>query len=308
MRILIVANHNTGKFTTFITEQVDSLRQLGVEVDYYGVHGKGILGYLSNLSSLKAKIREYKPDLIHAHYGLSGLLANLQRQVPVVTSYHGSDIHTGGRTLFFSKIAIRLSAYNIFVSKRLLEQSGYKGQKKCIISCGINMDTFHPIERAVARKALGWNPDGIYVFFGGAFANKVKNSPLAKAAVAQIEGVQLMEMRGYTRDEVNLAMNAADCLLMTSHREGGPLVVKEAMACGTPVVAVRVGDADETMTGVEGCYATSFDVNEVTSCLRQALSFKGKTEGRQRIVELGLPMEQVAKKIIAIYNLVLNKQ
>ena len=308
MRILIVANHNTGKFTTFITEQVESLRQLGVEVDYYGVHGKGILGYLSNLSSLKAKIREYKPDLIHAHYGLSGLLANLQRQVPVVTSYHGSDIHTGGRTLFFSKIAIRLSAYNIFVSKRLLEQSGYKGQKKCIISCGINMDTFHPIERAVARKALGWNPDGIYVFFGGAFANKVKNSPLAKAAVAQIEGAQLMEMRGYTRDEVNLAMNAADCLLMTSHREGGPLVVKEAMACGTPVVAVRVGDADETMTGVEGCYATSFDVNEVTSCLRQALSFKGKTEGRQRIVELGLPMEQVAKKIIAIYNLVLNKQ
>ena len=308
MRILIVANHNTGKFTTFITEQVESLRQLGVEVDYYGVHGKGILGYLSNLSSLKAKIREYKPDLIHAHYGLSGLLANLQRQVPVVTSYHGSDIHTGGRTLFFSKIAIRLSAYNIFVSKRLLEQSGYKGQKKCIISCGINMDTFHPIERAVARKALGWNPDGIYVFFGGAFANKVKNSPLAKAAVAQIEGAQLMEMRGYTRDEVNLAMNAADCLLMTSHREGGPLVVKEAMACGTPVVAVRVGDADETMTGVEGCYATSFDVNEVTSCLRQALSFKGKTEGRQRIVELGLPMEQVAQKIIAIYNLVLNKQ
>ena len=307
MRILIVANHNTGKFTTFITEQVESLRQLGVEVDYYGVHGKGILGYLSNLSSLKAKIREYYPDLIHAHYGLSGLLANLQRQVPVVTSYHGSDIHTGGRTLFFSKLATRLSAYNIFVSKRLLDQSGYNGPKKCIISCGINMNIFHPIERAVARKALGWDPQGIYVFFGGAFDNKVKNSPLAKAAVAQIEGAQLMEMRGYTREEVNLAMNAADCLLMTSHREGGPLVVKEAMACGTPVVAVRVGDADETMTGVEGCYATSFDVNEVTSCLKQALSFKGKTEGRQRIIELGLPMEQVAQKVIAIYNLVLNK-
>ena len=79
MRILIVANHNTGKFTSFITEQVESIRQLGVEVDYYGVHGKGIGGYLSNLSSLKEKIREYQPDLIHAHYGLSGLLANLQR-------------------------------------------------------------------------------------------------------------------------------------------------------------------------------------------------------------------------------------
>ena len=145
-------------------------------------------------------------------------------------------------------------------------------------------------------------------FFGGAFDNAVKNSPLAKAAVAQIEGAQLMEMRGYTREEVNLAMNAADCLLMTSYREGGPLVVKEAMACGTPVVAVKVGDVEETMTGVEGCYVTSHDVNEVTSCLRQALSFKGKTKGRQRIIETGLPMEQVAKQIISIYNLVLNKK
>jgi glycosyltransferase involved in cell wall biosynthesis len=307
MKILIVANHNTGKFTSFITEQVESVRQLGVEVDYYGIHGKGILGYLANLSSLKAKIREYHPDLIHAHYGLSGLLANLQRKVPVVTSYHGSDIHTGGRTLFFSKLATKLSAYNIFVSKRLLEQSGYNGQKKCIISCGIDMNIFHPIDRAVAREALGWDPSGIYVFFGGAFDNEVKNSPLAKAAVAQIKGAQLLEMRGYTRDEVNLAMNAADCLLMTSHREGGPLVVKEAMACGTPVVAVRVGDVEETMTGVEGCYITSHDVNEVASSVRQALSFQGKTKGRQRIIEIGLPMEQIAKQILEIYNLVLNK-
>jgi glycosyltransferase involved in cell wall biosynthesis len=116
-----------------------------------------------------------------------------------------------------------------------------------------------------------------------------------------------MEMRGYTREEVNLAMNAADCLLMTSHREGGPLVVKEAMACGTPVVAVKVGDVEETMTGVEGCYVASHDVKDVASCLRQALSFQGKTKGRQRIIDLGLPMEQVAEQIIQIYHIVLNK-
>lgn len=307
MRILIVANHNPGKFNSFITEQVDSIRKLGIDVDYYGVHGKGIIGYLSNLKALKNKIREYRPDLIHAHYGLSGLLSNLQRMVPVITSYHGSDIHSGRRALFFSKVASRLSAYNIFVSNRLLEQSGYKGNKKSIISCGIDMNTFHPIDRAVARKSIGWDPNGTYVFFGGAFDNHVKNSPLAKAAVAQIEGVQLMEMRGYTREDVNLAMNAADCLLMTSHREGGPLVVKEAMACGTPVVAVKVGDVEETMTGVEGCYVASHDVKDVASCLRQALSFQGKTKGRQRIIDLGLPMEQVAEQIIQIYHIVLNK-
>lgn len=307
MRILIVANHNPGKFNSFITEQVDSIRQLGIEVDYYGVHGKGIIGYLSNLKALKNKIREYRPDLIHAHYGLSGLLSNLQRMVPVITSYHGSDIHSGRRALFFSKVATRLSAYNIFVSNRLLEQSDYNGKKKCIISCGIDMNTFHPVDRSEARKVLGWDVKGKYVFFGGAFDNIVKNSPLAKAAVAQIEGVQLLEMRGYSREQVNLAMNAADCLLITSYREGGPLVVKEAMACGTPVVAVNVGDVEETMAGVEGCYIASHDVKDVTSCLRQALSFQGKTKGRQRIIDLGLPMEQVAEQIINIYHIVLNK-
>ncbi len=51
MRILIIANHNTGEFSTFVTEQAESIRQLGIEVDYFGIHGKGIIGYLSNLCS-----------------------------------------------------------------------------------------------------------------------------------------------------------------------------------------------------------------------------------------------------------------
>ncbi len=303
MKILIVANYNTGKFSSIITEQVNSIKQLGVEIDYFGVYGKGIWGYLSNLSALKAKIREFHPDLIHAHYGLCGLLANLQRKVPVITTYHGSDIHSGGLTLFFSKLSIRLSAYNIFVSKWLLQQSDYRGKKKCVISCGIDMKTFYPIDRSVARQALGWNPKGIYVLFGGAFDNEVKNSPLAKAAIAQVEGAQLIEMRGFNREQVNLVMNAANCLLVTSHREGGPLVVKEAMACGTPVVSVRVGDVKKMLDNIEGCYIASQDINEVINCIEKALSFEGKTRGRQRIIDIGLSNEHIAKKIIKIYQL-----
>jgi len=37
------------------------------------------------------------------------------------------------------------------------------------------------------------------------------------------------------------------------------------------------------------------------------LSFQGKTKGRQRIIDLGLPMEQVAEQIVHIYHIVLNK-
>ena len=305
MRILIVANHNPGKYTAFITEQVESIKQLGVEVDYYGVHGKGILGYLSNLSSLKAKIREYHPDLIHAHYGLSGLLANLQRQVPVVTTFHGSDIHEGGRNLLLSRLTIRLSAYNIFVTEKLQRQGGYHGSKQCALPCGVDTKAIFPMEQFEARKLLGWEANEKYVLFAGAFDNEVKNSPLAKAAVALVPDAHLIEMRGYSREQVNWAMNAANCLLMTSYREGSPQVVKEALTCGTPIVSVDVGDVKEVTDGIDGCYVTSYDAQKIADNLQFAFVFQGKTKGPQRIVERNLSNELVAKQIIEIYQKVI---
>lgn len=315
MKILIVANHNKGTFVPFITEQVNALKQLGVEVDYYGVHGKGIRGYLSNRSSLKAKIRDFRPDLIHAHYGLSGLLSNLQRSVPVVTTYHGSDIHAKGRNLLFSRVSIWLSAYNIFVSEQLQKQAGSHGRNQCTIPCGIDTFTIFSVDRLDSRKELGWEVDGKYVLFAGAFDNVVKNSPLAKKAVELLNrsnlttpNVQLVELRGFGRNQVNLAMNAANCFLMTSHREGSPQVVKEAMVCGTPIVSVDVGDVKEITSGIEGCYIASYEANDIAQKLERALSFQGKTNGYQRIIERGLSNENIAKQIIDIYNHVLNKK
>ena len=302
MKVLIVANHNTGSFVPFIIEQVDALKGLGVEVDYYGVHGKGIRGYLSNRSTLKSKICEYHPDLIHAHYGLSGLLANLQRTVPVVTTYHGSDIHSGGRNLLFSRISILLSAYNIFVSSDLLSQSASRRHNQSVIPCGVDTTAIFPMEREKARKLLGWDAEGKYVLFAGAFANEVTNSPLAQAATSLIPDAQLMEMRGYNREQVNWAMNAANCLLMTSHREGSPQVVKEAMTCGTPIVSVNVGDVKDVTKDIDGCYIAAYAANDIAAKLRQAISFTGKTKGPQRIVERGLSNELIAKQILDIYK------
>ena len=117
MKVLIVASDKQGRFAPFVEEQISALQACGVEIISYGVTGKGIRGYLRELPALRRAIRQHSPDIIHAHYGLSGLLANLQRMVPVVTTYHGSDINVPS-ILRFSKIAMRLSAHNIFVSKR----------------------------------------------------------------------------------------------------------------------------------------------------------------------------------------------
>ena len=306
MKVLIVANHNTGNFTPFVVEQVHALKQLGIDVDSYGVHGKGIRGYLSNRSALISKIREFRPDLIHAHYGLSGLLANLQRIVPVVTTYHGSDIHSKGLNLLLSRFSIRLSAFNIFVSPDLFSIAGMGGSGHRVLPCGINVETFVPIERNEARKKLAWDLDKKYVLFAGAFANDVKNSPLAKEATALIPNAELVELKGFNREQVNLAMNAANCLLLTSHREGSPQVIKEAMACGTPIVSVDVGDVKELLTGLEGCYITSYDTNDVAKNLNHALSFDGKILGRERLFQRKLTNDLIAKEILSIYQEVLS--
>ena len=308
MKILIVANYNPGHFSPFVVEQMQALRARGVSVDTYGIVGKGLLGYLRNISGIKKKINEFRPDLIHAHYGLSGLCANLQRKVPVVTTFHGSDIHSGGWILKLSQIAMCLSAYNVFVSTKMLEMSGYKGDNAYVQSCGLDLNTIQSVPRQKARDRMGLSASKKYVLFSGCFDNSIKNYPLARAAVNIVEDVELIELKGYSREEVNLLMNACDCQLTTSFRESGPLVVKEAMACGTPVVSVDVGDVKEVIGDTEGCYIAERNPDDIADKIRKALAFKGKTNGRQRIIDLGLSNDLVAKRLVEVYKTVINKK
>ena len=133
MKVLIVCSKNSGKVAPFITEQAESLRKSGIEVEYFTIVGKGIEGYLKNYKLLQQAIKNIHPDIIHAHYGLSGLLANLQRRIPVVTTYHGSDINEP-KVYPFSRLCMILSKKNIFVidtlKSRPLSPFGYFLQKE----------------------------------------------------------------------------------------------------------------------------------------------------------------------------------
>ena len=306
MKILIVASYNKNRFAPFILEQAEALKKTDCEVEFFGLQGKGLRGYLKNLPALKDKINEFHPDVVHAHYGLSGLLANLQRQVPVVTTFHGSDINDK-KVLPFSKMAMRFSAWNIFVSKKNLEIAQPK-KKFSLLPCGIDLTDLQLTKKDEARRKMNLSENRKYILFAGAFDNVVKNAPLAKEAVAQLrdDNVELLELKGYSREEVTLLMCAANVILMTSLSEGSPQVIKESLACGCPIVSVDVGDVKERLEGVEGCYvAKTRDPKELAELLQKALFFEGKTNGREKIITDGLDNRQVARAMIGIYKTVI---
>jgi len=299
LKILIVCSKNSGRVAPFILEQGEALRRAGVEIDYFGIEGKGWRGYLRNRKGMLNKINQFKPQLIHAHYSLSGLLANTQRSIPVVTTYHGSDINDK-KVFPLSKINMWLSVYNIFVSKKNRLKSGVT-KKQSLIPCGVDLEKFIPMEKNTTREMLGLELNQKQVLFAGAFDNAVKNPDLAKEATSKIENLNLLELKNYSREEVALLMNAVDVCLMTSFTEGSPQFIKEAMACNCPVVSVPVGDVPEVLEGVAGCYIADYDAADVAEKLIRALNYGKRTEGRQRIIERGIDSETVAKRILEIY-------
>lgn len=300
MRILIVASYNRQCFAPFVLEQAWSLAAQGCVIDFFGITGTGISGYASALPSLRKKIGQWHPDIIHAHYGLSGLLANMQRRVPVVTTYHGSDINEKS-VLPFSKLCMKLSRFNVFVSQKTLDIAR-PGSRYGLIPCGVDLCGLQLTDRLDARKALGLDPDKRYVLFAGAFDNPVKNYPLARAAMDLVPEAELVELKGRSREQVTLLMCAVDTLLMTSFTEGSPQVVKEAMACGCPIVSVDVGDVKENLGNLPFSFVTSRSCSDIADCILRTFSFVGKTPGRGRIVELGLDNASVSGKLIRVYS------
>lgn len=287
----------------FVVEQKRALQRYGVECHMFLVKGKGVRGYLKQLGPLKKSISSFQPDVIHAHFGLCGLLANLQRRVPVVTTYHGSDINDR-KVRRFSRIAMHLSQWNIFVSRKTMNVVHPK-KHYSLLPCGVDLAEMQLTSKVEARRQLGLDQKKHYILFAGAFHNQVKNATLAQEAVACLNdnNTELLELKGYSREEVTLLMCAADVFLMTSVAEGSPQVIKEALACGCPIVSVDVGDVGERINGTDGCYvAQSYHPMELMGLIQKALLFDGRTNGRERIINDGLENESVAGRLKTIYQ------
>lgn len=312
MKILIVCSGKPSNpkwsfelTRSYVYEQIESIKKLGIEYDTYFIEGKGVLGYLKNYASMVKKIKSYQPDLIHAHFGLSGLLASLYRKTPVITTFHGCDINVK-KNRKFSYLASKLSVENIFVNETQPSKINYL-KKIHIIPCGIDMDIFVPIDKQLARKQLNLSLNKKYALFTSSFETAVKNYPLAKEAIDKSENnIEVLELKDYTREEVCLLLNAVDVLLMTSFREGSPMIIKEAMSCNCPIVSVNVGDVKDVISKTENCYISSFNPIEISQYIDRVLNSNKETIGRDKVEEYS--MDKIADKIFKIYKRIINHE
>ena len=217
MKLLLVHSGNSvagdSRKYTFVLEQGTALQQLGCEVEYYAVVGKGVRGYLRNVKPLRKKIEEFQPDIVHAHYGLCGMVAVLavRKKVPVVITCHNGETLTKYGNII-SSFAVRKAAYTIYVEQHIRDLSYYKAKNYSIIPCGVPMEEMTITRYAEARKQLGWSDDKKYILFGGAFGNLRKNYKLLKEAVERLAisderlgNIEVVEMRGFSRAECVLS-------------------------------------------------------------------------------------------------------
>ena len=146
-----------------------------------------------------------------------------------------------------------------------------------VIPCGVDTDLFNPIDRNVAKEKLGISASRVALYVGR--IEPLKGLEILIRAVTQIhsdEGLSLIIVGGdpdadeeiirlkqiilalrmessisfigaVDQQELPLYYNASDVLVIPSYYESFGLVALEAMACGIPVIASRVGGLPTTV-------------------------------------------------------------
>jgi glycosyltransferase involved in cell wall biosynthesis len=333
MRVLALV---TTAEAEFFQQQVEVLRSQGVDVDVLAVPGerrttdestepRSVWDYLRYYPRvLRASFGDY--DLVHANYGLTGPAALAQPNLPVVLSLWGSDLM--GDLAPVSRTCARLADATIVMSEGMAAAAR---TPVYVIPHGVDLDVFRPFSRAVAREVVGWRRDAAHVLFPYAQERDVKDYPRAERVVertrsrladratataaaggrggGRIEGdrvdVELRTLHDVPHARMPLYLNAADAVLMTSKREGSPNVVKEALACNTPVVSTDVGDVAERVAGVRNAFVADAD-DALVDALATVLERGEPSDGRATMTALSAT--RMGERIRGVYDDVLDRQ
>ena len=313
MRILAVTNmYPTPQFPSsgsFVEQQIRGMRRIGlnVEVLFFNRLQQGIRVYAGLREQLQARIKSFRPDIVHSMYG--GIMADRVTQhvvdQPTVVTFHGSDLlgehlsgvvrkFVAGYGVFASRRAAQRATRVVVVSQVLSEAlpKSVDRAKVSLIPCGIDLERFRPMNQDECRHELGWQPERFHILFPSHPSNTVKRASLAQAAVQLLKRLdvpaELHYLHGVTNSQVPVWLNASDVLIMTSQHEGSPTIVKEALGCNRPIVAVAVGDIEERIAGVDGCHVALAQPDDLANKLCAVYTGCRIVNGRVRVQDLSL--------------------
>jgi glycosyltransferase involved in cell wall biosynthesis len=277
VRVLVVTNFmpdaGAPQRGRWVRDQVDEVRRRGIDVDLFEF-ARGRNEYLPATRRLRALLRRERFDLVHAHYGLAGWVARLAGAAPLVVTFHGTDVrhHLVGH--LSRRLAWRCDLV-AGVSRALFEpEDGRPGLPavpgSAVLPCGPDLERFGPRPRAEARRALGLDPEGSYLFFPANPSRPEKRHDRA-AEVAAACGADLLSGGSIEPERMPLWINAANAVLVTSDYEGFGMAAIEALACDVPVLSTPVGIAPYAVGGVEGCLCAPFEAGAWAAVARRHL-------------------------------------
>ena len=165
----------------------------------------------------------------------------------------------------------RIIAFSPHERDAMARLYGADARKVSLVPCGVDLELFRPLDQKSVRFRLGLNGEKILLYVGR--VEPIKGLDLLVETAAQMdsaEGVRMMvvgaDVNGdremdrvkqlakerdledkidfvgqVDHDDLPLYYNAADVCVVPSYYESFGLVALESMACGTPVVATRVG-------------------------------------------------------------------
>jgi glycosyltransferase involved in cell wall biosynthesis len=242
----------------------------------------GSRAYLAEIRAIEQAAEAVAAEIIHTHGFRSdvlGLVAARRRDTPVVSTVHGL---TGGSRAVRLYERIQRSALRRFdgvvaVSRPLADQFaglGFAADQLHMVRNALLVNA-NTLDRADARRALGLPADGAVVGWVGRFGAE-KGPDLFVDMVAGLApdvtgvmigvGPELVPARDRARvrgvavrlvltgrlPAADRYLKALDVLVLSSRTEGTPMILLEAMAAGTPVVASDIPGYAKVATAADG--------------------------------------------------------
>jgi glycosyltransferase involved in cell wall biosynthesis len=287
--------------------------------------------YLSQLSLpfLRALWRD-RPDFIFMQDYATGrfdvmlLLARLLG-IPLIAYHSGSrpEGYVGGFVRRWTlRRADRLLVSSEDEREMLIRRYRVPPDRIAIVLTPIDTAIYRPLDRAAACANAGLDPTRRHVLFVGrldpvkcvdaiirSFAALAPRHPDANLIIAGT-GPQEQWLQDIAREQAPGRVrflgwvaepekkarlyNAAECLVLASEREGFPTVVGEALACGTPVLATRVGGVPElVIDGETGWLVPPGDEQALKDRLAFVLAH------RERVASMRASARAIAEKRVA---------